>query len=58
MVAPDQITYDYLKGRPMAPSGEMWDAAVAAWRQLPRYEGGEGGGGGRKREGEEACFDA
>ena len=45
MVAPppDQITYDYLKGRPMAPSGQMWDEAVAAWRQLPRYEGeGEG----------------
>lgn len=36
MVAPDQITYDYLKGRPMAPSGKSWDAAVAAWKQLPR----------------------
>ena len=45
MVAPppDQITYDYLKGRPMAPSGQMWDEAVAAWRQLPRYGGGAGG---------------
>ena len=42
MLAPDQITYDYLKGRPMAPSGKMWDEAVAAWRQLPRYEGGGG----------------
>jgi 3-isopropylmalate/(R)-2-methylmalate dehydratase large subunit len=31
MVAPDQITYDYLKGRPHAPKGAEWDAAVAYW---------------------------
>ncbi|MBX3193777.1 MAG: 3-isopropylmalate dehydratase large subunit [Microbacteriaceae bacterium] len=34
MVAPDQITYDYLKGRPHAPQGEDWDAAVAYWDTL------------------------
>jgi 3-isopropylmalate/(R)-2-methylmalate dehydratase large subunit len=35
MVAPDDKTYDYLRGRPYAPQGEMWQRAVAAWRQLP-----------------------
>ena len=34
MVAPDQITYDYLKGRDHAPKGEDWDAAVAYWDSL------------------------
>ncbi|MBL8931844.1 MAG: 3-isopropylmalate dehydratase large subunit [Kineosporiaceae bacterium] len=34
MIAPDQTTFDYLKGRPHAPSGADWDAAVAAWSQL------------------------
>jgi 3-isopropylmalate/(R)-2-methylmalate dehydratase large subunit len=34
MVAPDQTTFDYVKGRPHAPSGADWDAAVAAWREL------------------------
>jgi 3-isopropylmalate/(R)-2-methylmalate dehydratase large subunit len=34
LIAPDQITFDYLKGRPHAPKGEDWDAAVAAWKQL------------------------
>lgn len=34
MIAPDDITFEYLKGRPMAPKGELWDSAVAAWRQL------------------------
>jgi 3-isopropylmalate/(R)-2-methylmalate dehydratase large subunit len=34
MVAPDQITYDYLKGRPHAPQGADWDAAVAYWNTL------------------------
>jgi 3-isopropylmalate/(R)-2-methylmalate dehydratase large subunit len=34
MVAPDQTTYDYLKGRPHAPQGEEWDAAVAYWETL------------------------
>jgi 3-isopropylmalate/(R)-2-methylmalate dehydratase large subunit len=35
MVAPDQTTFDYLEGRPHAPSGADWDAAVAYWRTLP-----------------------
>lgn len=34
MVAPDQTTYDYLKGRPHAPEGADWDAAVAYWQTL------------------------
>jgi 3-isopropylmalate/(R)-2-methylmalate dehydratase large subunit len=35
MVAPDDTTFEYLKGRPRAPQGPAWDAAVAAWRKLP-----------------------
>jgi 3-isopropylmalate/(R)-2-methylmalate dehydratase large subunit len=35
MVAPDETTYDYLRGRPYAPQGELWDRAVKAWRELP-----------------------
>jgi 3-isopropylmalate/(R)-2-methylmalate dehydratase large subunit len=35
MVAPDETTYQYLRGRPYAPQGEMWDRAVKAWRELP-----------------------
>jgi 3-isopropylmalate/(R)-2-methylmalate dehydratase large subunit len=34
MVAPDDITFEYLKGRPFAPKGAAWDAAVADWRSL------------------------
>jgi 3-isopropylmalate/(R)-2-methylmalate dehydratase large subunit len=34
MVAPDQTTYDYLQGRPHAPQGDDWDAAVAYWNTL------------------------
>jgi 3-isopropylmalate/(R)-2-methylmalate dehydratase large subunit len=34
MIAPDDITFAYLKGRPRAPQGVQWDAAVARWRQL------------------------
>ncbi|HRC43092.1 MAG TPA: 3-isopropylmalate dehydratase large subunit [Nitrospira sp.] len=34
MVAPDDTTFAYIKGRPMAPKGALWDQAVAAWRQL------------------------
>lgn len=34
MVAPDQTTFDYLKGRPHAPQGEDWDAAVEYWKGL------------------------
>ncbi|MHB1009181.1 MAG: 3-isopropylmalate dehydratase large subunit [Propionibacteriaceae bacterium] len=34
MVAPDQTTFDYLEGRPHAPQGDEWDAAVAYWKTL------------------------
>src|SRR5688572_18239625 len=34
LVAPDQKTYDYLKGRKEAPKGEEWDAALAYWQTL------------------------
>jgi 3-isopropylmalate/(R)-2-methylmalate dehydratase large subunit len=34
LVAPDQTTFDYLNGRPHAPEGEDWDAALAYWRTL------------------------
>src|SRR5438045_4100186 len=39
LVAPDDTTYNYLHGRPAAPKGAEWDAAVARWRQLPTDEG-------------------
>ena len=35
MVAPDEKTYAYLKGRPRAPQGAGWDAALAYWQTLP-----------------------
>lgn len=38
-IAPDDTTYAYLAGRRFAPAGEMWDAAVAAWRELPSDPG-------------------
>lgn len=39
MIAPDQTTFDYLKGRPFAPSGAAWDKAVEKWRKLPTDPG-------------------
>jgi 3-isopropylmalate/(R)-2-methylmalate dehydratase large subunit len=39
LVAPDETTFAYIKGRPMAPTGEQWDKAVAYWRGLPSDEG-------------------
>ena len=42
-VNPDQTTFDYLKGRPHAPSGEAWNRAVAWWKSLA--------------SGQDACFD-
>jgi 3-isopropylmalate/(R)-2-methylmalate dehydratase large subunit len=39
LVAPDDATIQYLAGRPFAPKGAAWDAAVAAWRRLPSDEG-------------------
>ena len=41
MVAPDETTYEFLRGRPHAPTGADWDAAVAAWSQLRTDEGAE-----------------
>lgn len=34
MIAPDETTFEYLKGRPHAPQGEEWDKAVAYWKTL------------------------
>ena len=39
MVAPDETTFEYLKGRPHAPQGADWDAAVEYWKTLPTDEG-------------------
>ena len=41
MVAADDITVDYLKGRPFAPQGELWDMAVEYWRSLHSDEGAQ-----------------
>lgn len=35
MIAPDQVTFDYLEGRDKSPKGADWDAAVADWKTLP-----------------------
>ncbi|MCR2811608.1 3-isopropylmalate dehydratase large subunit [Microbacterium sp. zg.Y1090] len=39
MVAPDETTFAYLKGRQHAPTGQDWEDAVAYWRTLPSDEG-------------------
>jgi 3-isopropylmalate/(R)-2-methylmalate dehydratase large subunit len=39
MIAPDETTFAYLKGRPLAPQGADWDKAVAWWRTLPSDPG-------------------
>jgi 3-isopropylmalate/(R)-2-methylmalate dehydratase large subunit len=41
LVAPDDTTYQFLAGRPLAPQGAEWEAALARWRQLPTDEGAE-----------------
>jgi 3-isopropylmalate/(R)-2-methylmalate dehydratase large subunit len=38
MIAPDEKTYEYLKGRPMSPSGDNWDKALEWWKSLPSDE--------------------
>jgi 3-isopropylmalate/(R)-2-methylmalate dehydratase large subunit len=43
LVAPDDTTFAWIAGRPLAPQGPEWDRAVAAWRMLPGDDG--------------ACFD-
>ncbi len=39
MIAPDETTFEYLKGRPGVPQGADWDAAVESWRALKTDEG-------------------
>ncbi len=39
MVAPDDVTFDYVRGRPFAPAGDAFDHAVAYWRTLASDEG-------------------
>ena len=39
MIAPDEITFAYLKGRPMSPSDDEWDKAVSYWKSLVSDEG-------------------
>jgi len=39
IIAPDEVTFEYLKGRPMCPSGEEWDKAVEYWKTLKTDEG-------------------
>jgi 3-isopropylmalate/(R)-2-methylmalate dehydratase large subunit len=41
LIAPDETTFAYLKGRPFAPEGVMWDQAVATWRTLASDPGAE-----------------
>ncbi len=39
LIAPDEKTFAYVKGRPFAPAGADWDAALAEWRSLPSDSG-------------------
>jgi 3-isopropylmalate/(R)-2-methylmalate dehydratase large subunit len=39
LIAPDDTTFEYIAGRPHAPQGAAWDAAVAGWRALPTDPG-------------------
>jgi 3-isopropylmalate/(R)-2-methylmalate dehydratase large subunit len=39
LIAPDETTFNYIKGRPMAPKDADWEKAVAYWRSLPSDEG-------------------
>jgi len=39
LIAPDETTFAYLKGRPKAPQGEAWEKAVAHWKTLPSDAG-------------------
>jgi len=39
MVAPDETTFAFLAGRPLAPEGPAWERALAAWRALPTDDG-------------------
>ena len=35
LIAPDEKTFEYIKGRPYAPKGEHWDEAINFWKSLP-----------------------
>ena len=39
MIAPDETTFNYLRGRPLAPKGEEWDRALSYWKTLKSDEG-------------------
>jgi len=39
IIPPDDVTFEYLKGRPMCPTGEEWDKAVEYWKSLRSDEG-------------------
>ncbi|MEQ8709650.1 MAG: 3-isopropylmalate dehydratase large subunit [Rhodospirillales bacterium] len=39
LIAPDETTFEYLKGRPMSPKGAEWEAAVSYWKTLPSDDG-------------------
>ena len=39
LIAPDETTFEYLKGRPNAPQGAAWDEAVESWKQLRTDDG-------------------
>jgi 3-isopropylmalate/(R)-2-methylmalate dehydratase large subunit len=39
LIAPDEVTFEYLKGRRHAPAGDLWDAAVEDWRTLGTDDG-------------------
>ncbi|KAA3660084.1 MAG: 3-isopropylmalate dehydratase large subunit, partial [Chloroflexi bacterium] len=41
LIAPDDTTFEYIAGRPRAPKGAAWDAAVAEWRKLASDEGAQ-----------------
>ncbi len=41
MIAPDDVTYDYLAGREFAPSGAAWEQALTRWRRLPSDPGAQ-----------------
>ena len=41
LIAPDEKTFEYVKGREFAPKGADWDAAVARWKQLPSDAGAQ-----------------
>ncbi len=39
LIAPDEVTFDYIKGRPLAPKAGLWEQALTYWRSLPSDPG-------------------